>query len=737
MKKWMPLLILVLLCCCCASPAEEGLLRVQWEDGVLSGQARVDWMGTRGWVELTVPGEDSVTVTVPVEEDGFFDLTVCAAGIDGRKESHLLVDGEIVEETVAEGAQFGRHTVSRIYLSKGEHQMTVTANWGSVRLDFLEIVPAEAIPEDLYDVPAALSNPAPSAEAQALMDWLCEVYGEKMISGQYLDEGRRGAEIEAIAGVTGGLRPAMLGLDLLNYSPTSVSLGTHPTSVDQALDYWRQGYIITMCWHWVAPRPYVDTAGDHWWGGFYTENTTFDLGAAMRGEDPEGYDLLISDMDAIALQLTRLRDAGVPVLWRPLHEASGGWFWWGASGAEPYIQLYRLMYDRFVNVHGLNNLIWVWNGQDAAWYPGDDVVDIIGEDIYPGNHVHSSQSEAFLRCKNYTEAKKLIMLTECGCVPSPASCERDGAMWSAWAVWCYEFVLKDGVYSEDYTSAENLKLFYGQDSVVTLADVPSFGRETEEEEAAPAAGDSLSWNFAESARLSGNARVSGDLVELWGNEENDRAELTVSVPADGDYTLTIVQSGIGGYKENDLLIDGELAGNTVVQGEDEEACAFGPVTLTKGEHTVAVSAFWGWVRLNSLTLTPVRDETAAVRYEFEDGELLGHVSVGGAGGDRYVELASNDVNDGVTVHVTVSADGWYDLTIIQNGIGGYKENYLAVDGERIENTVVQGTDREECVTEHIWLTAGEHTVTVTCFWGWADLDALVVTPSGAAEQTGI
>jgi hypothetical protein len=264
------------------------------------------------------------------------------------------------------------------------------------------------------------------------------------------------------------------------------------------------------------------------------------------------------------------------------------------------------MYDRFVNVHGLNNLIWVWNGQNASWYPGDDVVDVIGEDLYPGNHIHSSQSEAFQRCRSYTEAKKLIMLTECGCVPSPASCARDGAMWSSWAVWCYEYVQVNGRYNGEFTSPETLKLFYEPDFVVTLADVPAFGRTAAAEEAPTEASDDLTWLFTD-AELTGAAAFAGDHVEIRGNAETDTVTLTVTVPADGDYLLTIVQNGIGGYKENHLSVDGEELGNTVVQGEAEEACDFGTVRLTAGEHEIKITAFWGWVSLKSLTLTPVAE----------------------------------------------------------------------------------------------------------------------------------
>jgi len=471
---------------------------------------------------------------------------------------------------------------------------------------FPVLASSEASEEEVsvYNVSPVLCNPSPSAEAQQLMDWMCGNYGTRMISGQYLDEGRRGQELEAIAKATGGLYPAMVGLDMMNYSPSSVSLGAHPVTVDQALDYWKAGYLVTFCWHWRPDRKYMDTTGTSWWGGFYTENTTFSLEKAMNGEDPEGYDLLIRDMDAIAAQLQRLRDAGVPVLWRPLHEASGGWFWWGASGAGPYIKLYRLMYDRFTNEFGLNNLIWVWNGQNRDWYPGDDVVDIIGEDIYPGKHAHDTQATAFERCLGYTDARKIILLSECGCVPSTIKCVKDNIVWGGWCVWCYEFVLDDqGNYSEEYTTAELLKRFYESEPALTLRDVPAFGRDSRTSEAEAQPDSRLAFSFASGA-FTGNVSAAGDSVQMRGNEATDTVTLSFEVPEAGDYTLRILQAGIGGYKENDLLLDGELVGQTVVQGEQDEEVDFGPVHLDAGAHELTVRAVWGWVTLKTLTLVP-------------------------------------------------------------------------------------------------------------------------------------
>src|SRR5699024_12023865 len=84
-------------------------------------------------------------------------------------------------------------------------------------------------------------------------------------------------------------------------------------------------------------------------------------------------------------------DAGVPVLWRPLHEFDGQWFWWGKGGPKNFRRLWQLMYNRFTMHHGLNNLIWVlgYSGEiENGWYPGDEYVDISGADTYDsGSHI--------------------------------------------------------------------------------------------------------------------------------------------------------------------------------------------------------------------------------------------------------------------------------------------------------------------------------------------------------------
>jgi len=108
--------------------------------------------------------------------------------------------------------------------------------------------------------------------------------------------------------------------------------------------------------------------------GFYTSAVTFDIAATLANKNGTDYQLIIRDIDAIAVQLKRLQAKKIPVLWRPLHESgSGGWFWWSAKGPGPVKELYRILYNRLVTYHKINNLIWVWNSPEPAYYPGDDV----------------------------------------------------------------------------------------------------------------------------------------------------------------------------------------------------------------------------------------------------------------------------------------------------------------------------------------------------------------------------
>lgn len=283
--------------------------------------------------------------------------------------------------------------------------------------------------------PKTLTNPQATDEARSLVSFLVNNYGQKVLSGQ-----QELVEIDYIYSVT-GKKPAVGVFDLMDYSPSRIEHGANPTGQVESYISWANtgGGIVSLSWHWNAPTDLVDSEEWPWWRGFYTNGTTFDIEAVLADPDGERYQLLIRDLDAIAVELEKFQTAGLPVLWRPLHEASGGWFWWGAHGPGPFIELWQLMYDRYVNVHGLHNLIWVYTVGDADWYPGDAYVDIAGMDIYPDSPDTSMLWE-WQQTQSRHEGVKLVALSESGIVPDPDRIRQDDVWWSWFSVWSGDFI---------------------------------------------------------------------------------------------------------------------------------------------------------------------------------------------------------------------------------------------------------------------------------------------------------
>lgn len=435
--------------------------------------AKAGYTGS-GYIEGLQDDEDKCIFAINIEENGFYDLNFISASMGGEKYNHVSVDGEMMGEVYIEDEVFMDSIISRVYLEAGTHEVTIQKYWGWIYLDRLEIYESSPIDPAIYQVSAKLCNLNATDSAKRLYSYLCDIYGTKFLSGQNCDTGQYGKEFQVIKKTT-DKTPAVLGLDFIEYSPSRVENGSKGYATKYAIDFWESGGIVTFCWHWNAPSKYLTGA---WYSGFYEQYTNIDLAKIMNGEDEEGYQLLISDMDAIAEQLLVLKEADVPILFRPLHEASGGWFWWGNAGADAYKKLYILMYERYTKEFGLDNLIWVWNGQDADWYPGDEYVDIIGEDIYPGEKVYTSQISDYLNAAtNYSTENKLVYMTENGCIFDPDLARRDGAMWGMWCTWGGEFVAKNiaiFTLSEQYTEADMLIKAYTDEDVLTLEDLPDF-----------------------------------------------------------------------------------------------------------------------------------------------------------------------------------------------------------------------------------------------------------------------
>ena len=377
----------------------------------------------------------------------------------GRKGYEVEVNGLKLAGTMEStpGDRFGVQPIGAVELEPGQNTVTLHKGWGFYDVDYIELTPTgPPVPPTRPTSPP--SDPRVTAEAAALLTGLDDAYGKTTMVGVYKDRDAQYALDQT------GARPTIMGGDLLAYSPQEVAHGTHPertAEVERLIDDAREGYIITMSWHWCSPSGMLDTKEEPWFKCFYTEATRFDVAKALADPSSSDYALLLSDIDTIAIQLRKLQDAHVPVLWRPLHEAEGGWFWWGAKGPKPFIQLWQLLYDRLTKTDGIHNLIWVYtSGGDPAWYPGDAYVDVVGIDAYPKDLRDPENALWDILRKQYGD-RKILTISEFGGVPDIPRMQRMGEFWSYAVSWSDDLGPKKN-------SPEELKRIYANSGVATL-----------------------------------------------------------------------------------------------------------------------------------------------------------------------------------------------------------------------------------------------------------------------------
>lgn len=413
-----------------------------------------------------------ISITVPA--DAVYDIVIRSKAIGGSKENDIYADGKKVGTFTSENNKFSDYTVSAVSLTKGDHNIRIIKSWGWIELDKITVKTGAKISNSTYNVTSSLVNRNATANTKKLYSFLKDSYGKYVITGQQCDGGINGNEFKAIKNLTGDY-PALLGLDMMDYTPSRTAFGASSSAVEKAIEFANKGGIVTFCWHWNAPTEYLNSTAnnsDGWWGGFYTKSSKFDIAKVMNGQDANGKKLIDRDIKEIAKQLKRLEKAGVPVIWRPLHEGSGGWFWWGAKGPDAYKKLWKYLYNELTNTYGCNNLIWVYNGQSADWYPGDEYVDIVGEDIYPGNHVYDPQVSRFRQAINYGSKTKITALTENGCIFDIDSAVSINALWSWFMTWGGEFTSNGSNYSEKYTEKSVIKKMYASKYSLTLGTLP-------------------------------------------------------------------------------------------------------------------------------------------------------------------------------------------------------------------------------------------------------------------------
>lgn len=308
------------------------------------------------------------------------------------------------------------------------------------------------------------ANPNATPKARALLAYLHEIAGKKIIAGQHTQTVPM-EEVTYIQNVT-GKSPKLCGFELLSYSPNInfsdaseaciKEVVENRNTVETALQWAKQtGGIVTLTFHWFSPVGGRDKS-------FYTEHTDFNAANVLLPDTPERV-AFFHDMDVIAEQLKRFQKADIPVLWRPFHESEGTWFWWGAQGPAVAKELYLLMFDYYTHYHHFDHLIWVWNSRLPEGYPGDDVVDVVSVDVYPPKNTVTDYATDYTDLIAASSQTKVAALAEVGILPDVEKLAESHIPWAYFMTWSKEFCI-----GEEYNSTKQLQKLYESKNVITL-----------------------------------------------------------------------------------------------------------------------------------------------------------------------------------------------------------------------------------------------------------------------------
>lgn len=421
-------------------------------------------------------GRWEVKISLPSSQ--YYNVVIVIASDKGKAVTNsIVIDGEEYGDVETDkSGKFQAVGFDNIWLEEGEHTFSLGVRDGGIDFDYMVVSASDTVEKlDLtYKTQPTLVNKNANFKTKAVYSYLTSVYGKNILSGQYVTIGTT-AETDAVYEVTGHYPAIRLG-DMIAYTSES----TFADDIRYAKEWSNNGGIVSYIWHWADPL------GKE---AYYSKDTDFDLSKAVASftvsqssyeELQKMYEegkisgeclAIIRDIDIISEQFLTLQEQGVTILWRPLHEAGGGWFWWGRD-AESYKWLWKLLYNRMTNYHGLNNLIWVWNGQNPDWYVGDAYCDMISADIY--DEAGSSQLSAFLSLRRIN-ANKPLALSECGRAPDVQSLANEKTMWSWFGIWSGAYVIDSyGEYSEEFITKDEMIKLYSNNIVISREELPDF-----------------------------------------------------------------------------------------------------------------------------------------------------------------------------------------------------------------------------------------------------------------------
>ena len=370
-------------------------------------------------------------------------------------------------------------TVDSIYLTSGPNTLDFVVESGTADIDYILVENSDAVSADIYRTGTSSANPSASLETVGVMKYLSEIYGKNTLAAANVSLGTN-AEIDAVYKATGrypAIRTSELACAVLDSENTAEKL---ENDVLLALDWSKNGGLVSYKWHWYSPntRRSVDS------GAFDMEEAlsakNLDEVALMTADElklmvENGFlsantISLLNDIDKIAEILGRFAAEKQVVLFEPIPNADSGLYWWGDS-AECHQKLYRLIFDRLCRYHKLSNLVWIWSGSSADFYPGARYCDIIGQSIFENSN--SSFASRLSAVSNNLNIRKPICATSRDVLPAADLIKRDNAFWLWNAIECGKFAVSDnGTLSTEYNSLSSLNNAYNSSLFITRDELP-------------------------------------------------------------------------------------------------------------------------------------------------------------------------------------------------------------------------------------------------------------------------
>ncbi len=327
------------------------------------------------------------------------------------------------------------------------------------------------------------ANPNANATTRAILNYaygLTNRTDNRVISGQFGSYGDGTTyntalqQMQAVYNLTGQW-PALTGMDCA--TPAGMN-----EVVRYLTDMWNAGNLVTLSCHFR--NPWTGGSATNWGNPDTADQWDRRSVLALTVPGTTVYNSWIGMLDNVAASLQILEDRGVTVMWRPLHELNGTWFWWGGQSPADFTALWRHMFDYFTRVKGLDNLLWVYSpnsGMNAtANYPGGDVVDMVGLDEYSSVNENPLQINSAGEYDQLVNTGKPIGLFEFGPIPATgASWDTTNYSWAnlirdikaryprIFLVQAWEYVWQMG-----YSRYQGQSAFMSDPWVITRSDLP-------------------------------------------------------------------------------------------------------------------------------------------------------------------------------------------------------------------------------------------------------------------------